>query len=378
MSLDRDYLFQLEEKRLALEQQLQKLPPLAQWKVAPVIADPNPYFYRNKAIYPFARVRSKTMAGFYQRGSHFVVDVQECQIQEPCLTELANRVRQIVTREKISIYEESSQHGFLRAMFLRVAPGTGELMLALITRSGLFPESKTLVSQIENVAKNLKTRDGKTVRLVSIMRNIRDEPNNVILGKRSLPLLGRDHLFDRLDQLRLKLSLTSFYQVNSSQTRAAYQLMKELAGESAKGRVVDAYAGIGSIALFLAQDAKEVIAIEEVKRAVEDAQFNARENGFENLKFLAGTVEEMLPTISGEIDLLILDPPRSGCADSVLKTIAGQKPKRILYLSCSTESLARDLESLLANGFQVKEIRPIDFFPHTPHLEILVRLDRID
>lgn len=380
--LDLPYAAQLQAKHAALVATFAKVPSLAGVEIPPVIPDPWPYFYRNKVLVPLApggtTNATRIRAGFYRRGSHDLIDIRECQIQEPALTELVNRTRSLAIEENLAPYDEKTGKGFLRALFFRLGVGTGEIQAGLVTRGGLFPNAKSVAQKIVKAAEGLKTRKGFRVQVVSVMRNIQDEKGNVLLGAKSVPLLGKDAIEDHLGRLTISISLPSFYQVNPLQAQAAYKLVEELAGETAKGRVIDAYGGIGSIACWLAKGAKEVIGLEEIPQAVRDAEKNAARNGFKNCRFIAGKAETTLGQLAAELkggaDLLVLDPPRQGCAKTVLEAAAKLAPRKIVYLSCAASTLARDLDFLLGHGYRLDAIRPIDFFPHTEHLEVLAAL----
>lgn len=387
--LDLPYAHQLEAKHRVLVETFAEFSSLQAVEIPPVIPDPWPYFYRNKVLVPFAPGgtvnATRVRAGFYRRGSHDLIDIRECQIQDPALTEIVNRVRSLAIEENLAPYDEKTGKGFLRALFLRVGASTGEVQAGLVTQPGLFPNAKSdaqgakrIAQAIVKCAEGLKNRKGFRVSVVSVMRNIQEGKSNVLLGPKTLPLLGKDAIEDHLGRLTISISLPSFYQVNALQAQAAYKLVAELAGDAAKGRIVDAYGGIGTIACWLASGAKEVIGLEEVPQAVRDAQANAKRNGFKNCRFVAGKAEETLGTLSGElggpVDLLVLDPPRQGCAKSVLEASVKLAPRKIVYLSCAANTLARDLDFLLACGYRLNALRPIDFFPHTEHLEILTAL----
>lgn len=375
--LDQSYAAQLEEKRRFVESNFQSFPELRKVEISPVQGDPFPFFYRNKAIYPFGRAGAKTMAGFYRRGSHSLVDIHECQIQDPSLTEMANRIREIAAKERVPIYNEHTGKGFLRSMVLRVGMRSGEMMVGLVTTGGIFPPANRIAAKIVDAGKGLRTRENVEVKVVSVMRNIQNAKSNVILGPKSLPLRGQDHFFDKLGKLRFRISLPSFYQINSFQAAAAYQLAVTLAGDAAKGRVVDAYSGIGTISLWFATQAKEVIGLEEVLEAVRDAQFNSQLNKLNNTHFEVGPVERTLEKLPGKVDLLVVDPPRAGCAERTLEAIAKRKPPKFVYISCAADTLARDLSVLVKKGFKIDAVRPIDFFPHTDHVEIVSALSSI-
>jgi 23S rRNA (uracil1939-C5)-methyltransferase len=375
--LDRAYADQLRSKRATVERALREAMERDTVGVDPVLADPRPFHYRNKAIYPLRERRRGgarvVEAGFFRRRSHAIVDVRRCDIQEPALTEVANRLREEIARSGAEIYDEETGRGSLRHLFLRVGVGTGDLMVAFVTAKGPFLEGGRLAEAASRAAEGLRTTAGKRVRAVSILRNVQPGAGNVILGPRTDRLLGGSHLLDRFGPLTLRVSLRSFLQVHPRMAAVTYGLVRDLAGEAARGRVADAYSGIGTLALLLAREASEVVGIEETEEAVEDAAWNASCNRLANARFLAGRVEEVLPGLRGPLDLLVLDPPRSGCAPPVLEAGRRLGPRAIVYVSCNPTSLARDL-SLLRGDYRLAAVRPVDLFPQTDHVEVVALL----
>ncbi len=375
--LDRGYADQLRSKQEAVERALREALERDRVGVAPVLPDPRPFHYRNKAIYPLrerAAGRGRIVeAGFFRWRSHEIVDVRRCDIQEPALTEVANRLREEIARSGAGIYDEGTGRGVLRHLFLRVGVGSGELMVAFVTAKGPFPEGEALAEAASRAAEGLRTTAGKRVRTVSVLRNLQPGAGNVILGHRADRLLGRTHLFDRFGPLHLRVSLRSFLQVHPRMALRAYGLVRDLAGESARGSIADAYSGIGTLALLLARGASEVVGIEETEEAVEDAAWNAANNRLPNARFVAGRVEEVLPGLRRSPDLLVLDPPRSGCVSAVLEAGSRLRPRAVVYVSCNPTSLARDLP-LLLRDYRLAAVRPVDLFPQTDHVEVVTLL----
>ncbi|HET6203479.1 MAG TPA: 23S rRNA (uracil(1939)-C(5))-methyltransferase RlmD [Planctomycetota bacterium] len=376
--LDRGYAEQLRSKRAAVERALAEVFRGEPVEVAPVLPDPHPYHYRNKAIYPLRGLRKggrrEVVAGFFRRGSHALVDVRRCDIQEPALTQVANRLRDAIESSRVPVYDERTGEGTLRHLFLRCSPATGEMMAAFVTAEGPFPDGHRLAGAAKEAGNGLRTGRGRAIRVVSVLRNLNPGRGNTILGPRTVRLLGRPYLFDRLADLRLRVSLTAFVQVNARMAERTYALVRELAGDRVRGRVVDAYSGIGSLSLFLAREAGEVLGIEENAAAASDAEWNARSNRLGNARFLAGRVEERLGETRGPVDLLVLDPPRAGCADGALEAASRLRPGALVYVSCNPVSLARDLGRLLRD-FALLAVRPVDLFPQTEHVEVVTLLE---
>jgi len=374
-ALDRPYARQLDAKRAALLDRLRDVPGIDPAVVAPVLPDPHPLHYRNKAILPLARSpRGGVLAGFYRRDTHRIVNLRRCDIQDPALTAVATALREEIARRRLPVGEEKGPA--IRHLFLRLGRGTGELMVALVTRGGLLPEAAALAEVAERAAVLARDARGRPVRLVSFLRNLNSHPGNRVLGTRTVPLRGPAWIVDRLGRWRLRVSLGSFYQVNPAMTLRALRLARDLLGRRpVPTRIVDGYCGIGLLAFALADRGKEVVGIERVGEAVADARWNARANRLENVRFLEATVEDALAAELHREDLLILDPPRAGCSEAVRAAVLGAVPQSILYVSCHPRFLARDLAALAAE-YAIVAVRPLDFFPHTDHLEILVLLRR--
>jgi 23S rRNA (uracil1939-C5)-methyltransferase len=373
-ALDRPYARQLATKHAALLSLLADVPGLDPTLVSPVHPDPHPFHYRNKAALPFARsARGRVVAGFYRRGTHEIVDLRRCDVQDPALTAVAGRVREEAARRRLAVGDEKGPA--LRHLFLRLGRRTGELQVAFVTRGGLFPECASLVEAARDAASRARDARGRPVRLVSALRSIHSSRGNRILGSRSVPLSGRPWIFDRMGPWRVRVSLPSFYQVNPSMAIRAIRIANRLAREGRLGRIVDAYSGIGALALSFGDRAREIVGIERVAEAVADARWNARANGCRRARFVEADVEEALGEEVRGADLVLLDPPRAGCSEKVRAILLESPPPAVLYLSCNPRTLARDLAAL-GEVFAVGAVRPLDFFPQTDHLEVLVLLRR--
>jgi 23S rRNA (uracil1939-C5)-methyltransferase len=382
--LDRPYAFQLERKESAVASAFAGHPELAGSMVEDIVPALHPRHYRSRLLYPLARRGGRVVGGFFQRGTHELVDVHTCELQDPAITSIANRVRAEIERLDVPVRAlpgvESdptppATSSALRALAVRVAQGSGDVLVGFVTTGGVFPRARELAEAAVEAGRGLETAAGRRARVVSVVRNLNDLETNVVLGRRTFPLLGRDHLVERLGGLRFRVSLGSFFQPNPSAARLAVRELTARAG-SPRGIVVDAYAGVGVLALTLAREAREVIAIEESPAAARDGAASARDNRLTNVRFVEGRVEDRLPVVAAEqeIDLLVLDPPRGGLSPAALEAVLAARPRRIAYLSCSPTSLARDVASL-ARGFELKSAVPFDFLPHTEHVEVLAMLD---
>ncbi|MBL8898899.1 MAG: 23S rRNA (uracil(1939)-C(5))-methyltransferase RlmD [Planctomycetes bacterium] len=375
-TLDLPYPEQLARKGASLRA---LFAPLAGELVSAFEVQPSPQItrYRNKAIYPVRHGGSRgVIAGFYRRGTHELVDVRECALQEPCLTQALGALRDSLAELALAPYDERDGSGFVRALYGRVATGTGELQLGVVTRGGEFPRAAELARRAQRAAEGLATERGKSVRLAGFARSIHDEPGNRLLGERCVPLLGRAMLRERLGRLDLEISMGSFYQVNAPATIELYRLVEQALGDEPLGRVVEAYAGIGSLALWIAPRVRELWAIEVARSAVRDARRNFSAAGLDPARILEGRVEERLAEIEGPIDALVVDPPRAGLSPEVLRSALDRAPARLIYVSCNPQTLHRDAVALIAGGYRLVRFEAVDLFPHTTHVEVLATFVR--
>ena len=367
-----NYQGQLEFKRQRLIDVLERLGGFKGVEVHPVIGMPEPWKYRNKVQYPFAiNDEGKVVIGCYQQGTHDVVDTGECLIQHDLNSRIMNRVRELTQGMGISVYDEKTGQGLLRYVLVKNGFESGEAMVVLVTSSPEFPEGKELARMLATGFPELK----------SVVQNINTSGGNVVLGDRNKILYGEDGIIDRLGDLEFKISATSFFQVNPAQTKILYQKALEYASLTGKERVLDAYCGVGTLTLFLAKKAKEVYGIEVIPEAIEDAEENAIRNQAKNVTFVMGATEDVLPklvNIGIDFDVAVVDPPRSGCEERVLQTFVQVQVERIVYVSCNPSTLARDLKFLVNRGYKIKEIQPIDMFPHTYHVECVVLVSRVE
>jgi 23S rRNA (uracil1939-C5)-methyltransferase len=248
---------------------------------------------------------------------------------------------------------------------------TGESMLVIVTKKANFPQKEELVKRIVE----------KYPTITSIIQNVNTEKTNVILGNQTFVLHGSETIKDKIGEITFEISSRSFYQVNPVQTKVLYDKALEYANLNGNETVIDAYCGIGSISLFLAQKAKMVYGVEIVPEAIEDAKRNAALNDMENVEFEVGKAEEVIPNWYKQgikADVLVVDPPRKGCDEMLLNTIIAMKPKKVVYVSCNPSTLARDLRILEDGGYKTTEIQPVDMFPHTSHCEAVAKIELKD
>jgi 23S rRNA (uracil1939-C5)-methyltransferase len=367
-----DYAAQLEHKRQWVVDALTRIGKLADVMVKQTLPMADPWRYRNKAQFPVAQVAGKVVAGGFRQRSHEVVDVADCLIQHPLNNQVLQQVKQLAMKFGLTIYDESSGVGLLRHVLVKTGFQTGEALAILVTNAEAFPAKHELAAELMQ----------RVPQLVGVVQNINPRRTNVILGEKTLTIAGRDYLVDQLGGLKFHISARSFFQVNPLQTEALYRTAVQYAELTGQETVIDAYCGIGTISLFLAAHAKSVIGVEAVASAVADAKCNAELNQIENVRFLVGEAERVIPWLyqsSGvRADVIIVDPPRAGCDEQLLQTIARMQPRRMVYVSCNPSTLARDLAYLNAHGFSVQEVQPVDMFPHTSHVETVVLMSRVE
>jgi 23S rRNA (uracil1939-C5)-methyltransferase len=361
------YEGQLLYKENQVRQVLTRIGKLEEVHVHPVLGMEHPWHYRNKAQVPVGEKDGKLIAGFFKPRSHDIVDTKESLIQIEEINEAVQTVKEIASKLGITAYEEETHKGVLRHIMARYGRETGELMVVIITRMNNFKQKDQLVEEI--VARLPKVK--------SIVHNINGKRTNVIMGDIYNVLWGSSVIYDTIGGVKFAISARSFYQVNPVQTNVLYEKALEFADLSGEETVIDAYCGIGTISLFLAQKAKKVYGVEIVNEAIEDAKRNAELNSITNVEFAVGSAETVIPQWYEEgirADVLVVDPPRKGCDEALLKTIIEMKPKKVVYVSCNPGTLARDLRILEDGGYKTVEVQPVDMFPQTTHCEVVARI----
>jgi len=361
------YTGQLKYKENQVRQALARIGKIEGAHIHPIIGMDNPWHYRNKAQVPVGEKDGKLVAGFFKPRTHEILDADESVIQLPAVNEAVRAVKEICRELRIPAYDEEHHSGVLRHIMARYGRETGELMVVLITRTAELPHQKKLVDAIVSRLKQVK----------SIVHNVNPRRTNVILGERTKVLWGNEAIYDKIGDVKFAISALSFYQVNPVQTKVLYDKALEYAGLNGNESVIDAYCGIGTISLFLAQKARKVFGVEVVPEAIEDAKRNAALNGITNVQFEAGAAETVIPKwyeAGNKADVLVVDPPRKGCDEALLQTILEMKPKKVVYVSCNPATLARDLRILEDGGYRTVDVQPVDMFPHTTHIECVSQL----
>ncbi|RFU61817.1 23S rRNA (uracil(1939)-C(5))-methyltransferase RlmD [Peribacillus glennii] len=361
------YEGQLQFKEKQVREVLSRIGKLEDFKIHPILGMEEPWQYRNKAQVPVGEKDGKLIAGFFKPRSHEIVDTNESLIQHPAVNEAVQTVKEICSQLGIQPYDEEAHKGVLRHIMARYGKTTGELMIVMVTRTTELPQKNKIVEQIVTRLPHIK----------SIVHNVNSKRTNVILGEKTKVLWGNEVIYDFIGDIKFAISALSFYQVNPDQTKVLYDKALEYAGLTGEESVIDAYCGIGTISLFLAQKAKNVFGVEVVPEAIEDARRNAQLNGINNTEFAAGEAEVVIPEWykkGNKADVLVVDPPRKGCDEALLQTIIDMKPKKVVYVSCNPATLARDLRILEDGGYKTVEVQPVDMFPQTTHVEAVVKI----
>ncbi|EOD00849.1 23S rRNA (uracil(1939)-C(5))-methyltransferase RlmD [Caldisalinibacter kiritimatiensis] len=363
------YDVQLEMKKNKVANDIKRIGKLEDVLIHDTIGMKEPFRYRNKGAFPVGEQKGKVVIGPYKRGTHEIIDTNRCIIQHEAADKVIELLREYMEKYNIKPYDETTGKGIIRHVMTRVAFKTGDLMVIIVTNGKDLPHKKALVKLLKDNLENLK----------SIVQNINSRRTNVILGPKNRTIYGEDKIVDYIDDLKFNISPQSFFQVNPVQTEILYNKALEYADLKGDEVVFDIYCGIGTISLFLARKAKYVYGIEVVKQAIIDARENAETNGIHNVEFYDGTAEEVFPKLYKQgikADVVVLDPPRKGCDESVLDTIVQMQPKKVVYVSCNPSTLARDLKYLDENGYKTQEIQPVDMFPHTTHVETVVLIEK--
>ncbi|MBQ9518337.1 MAG: 23S rRNA (uracil(1939)-C(5))-methyltransferase RlmD [Firmicutes bacterium] len=367
-----DYVAQLRYKKSKVLENLRRIGGFDDISVNDVIGMKEPYFYRNKEQYPVRYdSRGGISIGFYAMNSHRVVECAMCHISHDGNEKIINTVRKFMTDNNVRPYDEESGRGSVRHILIRNGVKTNQLMVCLVVNGNDFKYKQQLIKAFE-----------KYENLRSLVINYNNEKTNVILGKKCEVIYGDDHISDYIGSLRFNISPLSFFQVNPVQTEQLYGKALEFAALTGNETVIDAYCGIGTITLFLAQNAKKVYGIEIVPQAIENARKNAEINHIKNAEFFCGKSEDIVPELYEKQgikpDVMVVDPPRKGCDASLLQLLLKMSPKRIVYVSCDSATLARDLKILCENGeYMVTQVQPVDMFPHSVHIENVCLLEKI-
>lgn len=363
-----NYKKQLEMKKEIVENLLNRVENQS-IDITPTIGMGIPWRYRNKGHFHLAWENKNIKLGFYQAKSHDLVPASRCLLFSHNINALIKYLEKELTRQKITIYNHKRDRGNFRGIIFRESKYSGEIMIIFITR-----EEKWDLD--ENFLNNLVIAFPQ---IVSLYQNINKNSKMALLGKDFKALKGKTFIEDHIGPFKFKISPSSFFQVNVLQTEVLYKKILEYANLRGEETVIDSYCGTGAISIYLAGKSKKVYGLELKKEAVKDAWTNGRLNDLSNLKFFSGEAEKWLYKwiqSDEKVEVIIIDPPRKGCSREALKNIIKIKPEQILYVSCYMPTLARDIKYIIQNGYHLKEVQPVDMFPHTSHTECLVHLTK--
>jgi 23S rRNA (uracil1939-C5)-methyltransferase len=364
------YEAQLRFKEDKVRNNLRRIGRFDALPMEPIIGMKEPFRYRNKAQFPIGTDRDgRTITGFYAGRTHSIIECRDCLLGAKVNTEILNRVLAFMESHRIVAYDEATGRGLIRHVMTRVGFATGEIMVCIVINGTRLPDHEALVQELIQIP-------GMT----SITLSINKEKTNVILGRSITLLWGRAYIEDTIGTVRFRISPLSFYQVNPEQTEKLYGKALEYAGLTGRETVWDLYCGIGTISLFLAQKARAVYGVEIVPEAIRDAEINAQINHIDNATFYTGRAEDVLPekykSEGIQADVIVVDPPRKGCEQSVLDTMVAMAPHRIVYVSCDSATLARDLRYLCDRGYELNRVCPVDMFGNSVHVETVCLLNR--
>ncbi|MFC4355689.1 23S rRNA (uracil(1939)-C(5))-methyltransferase RlmD [Chryseomicrobium palamuruense] len=361
------YARQLIEKRDIVVQALERYTPeLDVDLVKQTIGMENPWHYRNKNQFQVRKRSGRVLAGLFAAGSNFLVNIDECIVQQPETTKITNQIKAFIEEKGIPVYDERDPQGIIRSIVVRRGMETGQIQVTIITTRKKFPYKEELTQAITQMDKNI----------VSISQNINADRTSLIFGEQTFNLWGKETMVEKLDGLVFDLSARAFFQLNPVQTVHLYNEIKKAAKLTGTENVIDAYCGVGTIGLWLADDAKEVRGMDIVPEAISDAKKNAAHNQKKNTLFAVGTPEEMAVKWKKEgfeADVLTADPPRTGLDPELMDLVMRTKPKRFVYTSCNPSTLAKDLQEL-TKKYDVLSIQPVDMFPQTAQIECVVEL----
>ncbi len=361
--LDQPYEEHLKVKQKHVESLLK-----SHGKVNTILGMKSPYHYRNKVQAVFTRdARGNIISGQYKEGTHQVIPIETCLIEDQKADEIIGTIRGMLKSFKIKTYDEDTGYGLLRYVLVKRGFTSNEIMVVLVIGSPIFPSKNNFVKALR----------AKHPEITTIVLNINDRTDSLVLGNRETVLYGKGYIEDTLCGNVFRISSRSFYQVNPVQTEALYKKAIDLAGFTGKETIVDAYCGIGTIGLVAAKHVKEVISVELNKDAYKDAIANAKRNEIKNVRFYNADASEFMTKLAAEdlaVDVVMMDPPRSGSTEQFIDAVASLAPKKVVYISCNPVTLERDICYFEKQGYEMKEAWPVDMFPWTQHVETCVLL----
>ena len=360
-----DYAAQLKKKQKEMNKLLKDF-----GKPEQIIGMKDPLHYRNKVHAVFGRTRrGEIISGTYETGTHKIVNIDECMIEDEISQSIIRTIRSLIRSFKIKTYDEDTGYGLLRHVLVRRGFTTGQVMVVLVLSSPILPSKNNFVKALRKEHPEITT----------VVLNVNDKKTSMVLGERDIVLYGKGYIEDTLCGCTFRISPQSFYQINPVQTERLYQTAIDYAELTGKERVIDAYCGIGTIGMVASKKAREVIGVELNRNAVKDARINAKLNQIKNITFYEGDAGKFMVSMAEEgekADVVFMDPPRSGSDEAFLSSVIKLAPKRIVYVSCGPDTLARDLKYLTGHGYKVKKIQPVDMFGYTEHCEMVVSVEK--
>lgn len=361
------YEAQLEEKQRTVNNLLNKF-----CNVENIIGMENPYYYRNKVHAVFdTDKKGNAISGVYEEGSHKVVPVDSCLIEDQRADKIIVTIRGMLKSFKIKTYNEDTKIGLLRHVLIRTGHKSGEIMVVLVLASHIFPSKNNFIKALLKVHPEITT----------IVMNVNNKKTSMVLGEREQVIYGKGYIEDSLCGKVFRISPKSFFQVNPIQTEILYGKAIEFASVSGQETIIDAYCGTGTIGLIASDHVKKVIGVELNRDAVKDAITNAKRNKVKNAFFYNKDAGEFMDQMAAEkqsVDVVFMDPPRSGSTEQFLNSLILMNPKKVVYISCNPITLERDLSYLIKRGYEVKKITPVDMFPGTEHCEVVCLLKRAE
>lgn len=363
-----EHSYQREAKYQQVVQAFQRIGGFENIQIQPILHTSDALNYRNKSTYPFGRSNTgQVQAGYYRQGSHKLVNLNQCPVQDERLHPLLKEVKQDIQQRGWSIYNENNHQGRLRHLSLRIGKNTGEMLLTLVTTN----------ANLTGIEEQAKFWLEKYPLLVGVCLNLNSDRTNAILGKITHTIVGKSYLREIFAGIELHIAADTFFQINTAAAELLFQAILQQLNLKGDENIIDAYCGIGTFSLPLAQRVKQVIGIEVNPTSIQQAQKNAHLNQINNATFYTGKVKHCLKEIELQPDILLLDPPRKGCESEVIDQILELQPSQIAYISCKPATLARDLKLLCESGmYQAVYIQPADFFPQTTHVECCAILNR--
>ncbi|ADQ15245.1 23S rRNA (uracil(1939)-C(5))-methyltransferase RlmD [Halanaerobium hydrogeniformans] len=361
-----EYKKELELKNNNLQQIIKRIAGIDEYKINEVLAAEDDFRYRNKAQFPLTTKESgEITAGFYKRGSHEVVPYHDCLIQHPLINRILKTTLKELNKREISVYDEETAEGLLRHLVIRVGVCTNQALLIFVTNGNEFKAKENIAEKILAAIPELK----------GVIQNINNKNTNVIFGKKDIIIRGENYIKEYINKTAYLISARSFFQVNTLQAEKLYNKVLDFLEENNEQKIVDAFSGTGSIALYIAEKAEKVFAVESLKPAVKDGKRNAALNKIKNIKFINGLVEDELAKILAEekIDSIIFDPPRKGLAEKTIDLLNNLEIEKVIYISCNPATQARDLKKLKGK-YRLIEIQGVDMFPNTYHIESVALL----